>query len=408
MQQDRGILEPEEMRVLIVSPSYFPEIGAAPSRITNMAEGLSGLGIEVDVLTCLPNYPKGRIFDGYRGAFSKKEDINGITVFRYWTYASISKKPLVRLVSMCAFATTLWCFVLKCKRIKSYDKVIIQTPPVLAAASAMLLFRCCYQKKVVLNVSDLWPLSAVELGAIKEGSIYHRVIGCIERFLYCKATAYQGQSKEIVDYIKQYEPDKTSFLYRNLQHRFVLPKQVSSHRRPFKIVYAGLLGVAQNILELVERIDFKGMGAELHLFGGGNQAVEIEDYVKTHDKGVFYHGSLPKEQMREELTRYHASIIPLTVRIKGAVPSKLFDLLPLGIPILFSGGGEGEVIVKEYRLGFVSAPGNYEQLSRNVRAMGCLPEEEYRKLKDNCLRLSQTTFSFERQLEEYKYFLFAL
>ena len=67
------------MRVLIVSPSYLPEIGAAPSRITNMAEGLSGLGIKVDVLTCLPNYPKGRIFDGYRGAFSKTEDVNGIT-----------------------------------------------------------------------------------------------------------------------------------------------------------------------------------------------------------------------------------------------------------------------------------------------------------------------------------------
>ena len=71
------------MRVLIVSPSYLPEIGAAPSRITNLAEGLSGLGIKVDVLTCLPNYPKGRIFDGYRGAFSKTEDVNGITVFRY-------------------------------------------------------------------------------------------------------------------------------------------------------------------------------------------------------------------------------------------------------------------------------------------------------------------------------------
>lgn len=89
----------------------------------------------------------------------------------------------------------------------------------------MLLFRCCYRKKVVLNVSDLWPLSAVELGAMKEGGVYHRVMGRIERFLYRKATACQGQSKEIVDYIKRYEPGKASFLYRNLQHRFVLPNQ---------------------------------------------------------------------------------------------------------------------------------------------------------------------------------------
>ena len=71
--------------------------------------------------------------------------------------------------------------------------------------------------------------------------------------------------------------------------RFVLPNHPPSSRKPFRIVYAGLLGVAQNILELIERIDFKGMGAELHLFGGGNQALEIEDYVRTHDKGVFYH-----------------------------------------------------------------------------------------------------------------------
>ena len=58
---------------------------------------------------------------------------------------------------------------------------------------------------------------------MKEGGVYHGVMGRIERFLYRKATACQGQSKEIVDYIKRYEPGKASFLYRNLQHRFVLP-----------------------------------------------------------------------------------------------------------------------------------------------------------------------------------------
>ena len=158
------------MKILIVSPSYLPEIGAAPSRITNMAEGLSALGVEVDVLTCLPNYPQGRIFDGYRGIFSKKEIVNRITVFRYWTFATVSKKPLVRLLGMCTFSFTLWSFAFKRKRIKAYDWVIIQTPPILSAASAMFLFRCCYRKKVLLNVSDLWPLSAIELGAIKEGS----------------------------------------------------------------------------------------------------------------------------------------------------------------------------------------------------------------------------------------------
>ena len=53
------------MKILIVSERYWPEVGAAPSRLVNMAEGLHARGCDVDVLTSLPNYPKGRIFDGY-------------------------------------------------------------------------------------------------------------------------------------------------------------------------------------------------------------------------------------------------------------------------------------------------------------------------------------------------------
>ena len=70
------------MKILLVSFYYYPELGAAPSRITNMAEGFIAEGAEVDVLTCLPNYPKGRIFDGYRGRLYKK----GCVI---WTYASL-------------------------------------------------------------------------------------------------------------------------------------------------------------------------------------------------------------------------------------------------------------------------------------------------------------------------------
>ena len=131
--------------------------------------------------------------------------------------------------------------------------------------------------------------------------------------------------------------------------------------------------------------------------------------LNTGGKHVYTHldNDRLSEGLHGALGRYHASIIPLTVRIRGAVPSKLFDLLPLGVPILFCGGGEGEEIVKENQLGLVSAPGDYERLSKNIRAMSHLPDEEYRQLKANCLRLSQTTFCFERQLEAYKRFLSA-
>ena len=108
------------MKILLVSFYYYPELGAAPSRITNMAEGFIAEGAEVDVLTCLPNYPKGRIFDGYRGRLYKKEKTGKGTIFRYWTYATVSKNPIARAWGMISFALMMWLFAFKIRTIRSY------------------------------------------------------------------------------------------------------------------------------------------------------------------------------------------------------------------------------------------------------------------------------------------------
>lgn len=393
------------MKILIVSFYYSPELGAAPSRITNMAQGLLAEGNEVDVLTCLPNYPQGRIFDGYRGRLSYREVLDGVTVHRYWTYATVSKNAIRRIVSMFSYSLMLWRFGRHRRLIKSYDRVIIQSPPIMVACSAMLLFRKIFGRKVVLNVSDLWPLSAVELGAVREGSAYHKVLSKMERFIYRNAVAIQGQSREILNHIKQYVPDKPTFLYRNLQHAAPIMPTISEQKRPFRIVYAGLLGVAQDLLTIVKSIDFKQIGAELHLFGGGNQAAGIEEYIAQHDISVTYHGYLPKERMVEELLKYDASIVPLARQIYGAVPSKIFDLLPVGVPILLCGSGEAAKIVEQYGIGYVSAPGDIEMLKNNIKKMIALPCDEYKVMQENCVTASQTDFSFERQLKKYQTFL---
>ncbi len=393
------------MKILVVSHAYAPEVGAAPSRITNMAEALHAHGAEVDILTCLPNYPKGEIFDGYKGCFSQKEVINGVNVFRYWTYASISSRAIDRILSMMAFSITLWVFAFRIRRIRHYDRVIIQSPHLAIAASALVLFRKIYRRTCILNVSDLWPLSAVELGAVKEGSKMHKFMLWIERFIYKNASAFQGQSNEIIEHIRKFQPDKRCFLYRNLQHDCEVECVKSTMNGPFKFVYAGLMGVAQNILALVKNIDFRRYNAELHLYGGGNQAAEIQQYVKTHDCAVVYHGILEKSAMVKELSMYQASIVPLAVRIQGAVPSKIFDLLPVGIPILFCGGGEGARIVEDYNLGFVSEPADLQALERNIKSITTMDKNKYQTIRESCLAAAKNDFSFEVQMRKYYHFL---
>ena len=392
------------MKVLIVSFYYEPEVGAAPSRITNLAKGLQAAGMDVDVLTCLPNYPKGRIFEGYRNHFSMKEQIDGINIYRYWTYATVSKSPLKRVVAMTAFATTMWAFALKRRQIKSYDRIIIQSPPILVAASAIALFKKCFHKHTILNVSDLWPLSAIELGFMREGSMSHKVMSRIERFIYRNANAVMGQSQEITEHVQALFPDKQTFLYRNLQP-VQLEGATKARGKRLKIVYAGLFGVAQDMLSLLRSVDFAALDVEMHLYGGGNQMEEIEKYIQSGNKNIYYHGYVSKQQMSEELKQYDLSIIPLAAHIHGAVPSKIFDLLPEGIPILFSGEGEGARIVEEYGLGLVSAHGDYATLQGNIQAFVQMTDEEHNAYVTNCLEASRDTFSFTKQMERFCHFI---
>ncbi|MCD8033214.1 MAG: glycosyltransferase family 4 protein [Alistipes sp.] len=392
------------MKILLVSFYFSPELGAAPSRITNMANGFKSQGDEVDILTCLPNYPKGRIFEAYRGRLYKKEIINGCNVYRYWTYATVSQNPILRGISMVSFAVMIWLFAFRRSLVKNYDRIIIQSPPLPVAASAIALFKCLYNKKTILNISDLWPLSAVELGAMAEGDTMHKIFSKIERFNYKKADAILGQSNEILKYVAAFKCSERLFLYRNLQ-KYNVSIDCRSRSVPVKIVYAGLLGVAQNLLDIIKNVDFKTLGVELHLYGGGNQTQEIETFIAENDCNVYYHGYIEKERMAEELTKYDASIIPLAVRIKGAVPSKIFDILPMGIPVLFCGGGEGAEIVTQYEVGLVSMPGDYAALQTNVKKLVAMSDDEYRYFSMNCIRISRTVFDFDQQITECRNFI---
>lgn len=387
------------MKILLVSFYFFPELGAAPSRITNMAEGFRRQDVNVDVLTCLPNYPKGKIFENYSGCLYKRERINECNIYRYWTYATVSKNPVRRGISMVSFAVIMWLFAFKVKLIRTYDCVIIQSPPLPVAASAICLFKRLFKKKTILNVSDLWPLSAVELGAIKTGSKIHRIFSKLEKYNYKNADAVFGQSNEILNYIAKYPSSGKRFLYRNLQKHDISIAYREKNEQ-LKIVYAGLFGVAQDILGIIKNVDFKSLGVEFHLYGGGNQAKEIESFIAENDCNVFYHGYVAKEDIASELEKYDASVIPLTVRIEGAVPSKIFDLFPLGIPVLFCGGGEGASIVKEYNVGFISTPDDYAALINNIKKLKGMTDNEYKVLSQNCIQTSRTDFNFDRQMQE--------
>ena len=374
-------------RITLITSYYPPEKGAAANRIAMMAEGFKDSGFEVQVICPLPNYPDGKILNGYRRKIFVKESLNGIVVWRLPLYPSNSKSGLIRLFSMFTFALPVSLTIPFITR--GFNKVIVQCPPLPVALFAVLTSKRL-KKKVIVNVSDLWPLSAKEMGALKDGMVY-KVMNFMASLIYKSADMIIGQSNEILSYIDKNYIRRPNFLYRNLQ---ATVEKTADGRFNGKLIYAGLLGHAQKISEIVQNCHFPG-GFEIYGNGGDLENLKVAINTRINEK-VMYQGMVSPAELSKIYPNFSYSLIPLTVRIYGAVPSKLFDAVSRGVPVIFMGGGEGAELVLKHGLGYVVEPGNFDGLNE---ILVDLSEEKYREHYSNCLEFSRSELSFKLQFE---------
>ena len=383
--------------IVIISNYYPPEKGAAANRIEQLAIKLNQNNYKVTVLCPLGNYPKGELFPEYKGKFFVTENRDNITVNRLWIYPSSSKSVLVRMLSILSFSTCLFFYLLFKKTAK---KVIVQSPPLFISFISVFVLSL-KQKKIILNVSDLWPLAAIELKALKPNSISHKISQFLERFIYKKATVILGQSNEIINHIQTIIPEKKCFLYRNFpDHNSLTMDLTTNESEPFKLFYAGLLGVAQGILELCEKIEIKNLPIELHLFGDGAEKKQIEAFILSKKESkIFFYGMLDRVALHEKLKTFDIAIVPLKTRIYGSVPSKIFEYGALGFPILYYGGGEGESIVKENNMGWVAEVKDYHDLNEKLLLISKMDKSELHLMKKRLFEEVKKSFDLDFQMK---------
>lgn len=381
------------MKEILIITSYFPpETGAASNRIFHLASALNKRGFQVAVITPLPNYPTGKIFKAYRGKFKETSFESGIAIHRLWVFASISKNKAIRLFAMLSYSLSLiWYFLFH----NIPKKVIIQSPPLLVA------FTCCTflrskKRKLILNVSDLWPIAGLELGALKKNFVYE-ILERLEQSNYNKADLILGQSEEILAHIGTLFPNKPTILYRNYPD-FNLPSMPINDNKSdkIKIVYAGLLGIAQGILRLCQELNYSTI--EFHIYGTGAEQLPIKNFIKKHPElPIVYHGEVSRDVLHQELLKYDLGIIPLLHRIYGSVPSKMFEYAKLGLPMLYFGGGEGETIVSDYELGWVAKAGDYNSLNKTLLTIE--KSELNQNLKEKIKTSAKLHFDFKKQMD---------
>ncbi len=420
-------------QIAIFSPNYSPELGACASRIQHLAERLQKEGNQVTVYTTFPNYPTGSIFSDYRSLLSKKiihkENINGIKVIRFSFYPSNSSSSFVRLFSMMTLALS-WFFAFPALKKQRPDTILIQSPPLLPVFTVWILSQLIklnaqkgYCPSLILNLSDLYPrvlldLGRINLDKIKGHTIYNLLLN-FEAFIYKKMDFIIGQSDEIVGYVKEIVPSIPVFLYRNgvdSQSFKVKENYKIKGREPIKLVYAGLLGVAQGILEVIENIDFEKVNAQLHLYGNGNERDSIEKFIQTKflntgkKQTVFLYNAIPSKKIAQKLADYDAAIIIQKKQILGTVPSKIYEAMAAGLPILLLGSGESAFLITKYSLGVVIEStknqqrviNKYELLGQEIRKLKELSFEERQIFGKNGKRAAQYTFDKEIQFKNIK------
>jgi glycosyltransferase involved in cell wall biosynthesis len=370
------------MNFTLLTQYYPPEIGAPQARLSYLAREFCKAGHRVTVLTAMPNYPTGRIFNGY-GHWLKRErrDEDQVEVLRSFIYPAQSAALIPRLTSYFSFvgsSALVGSFLLQ-----PCDYLLVESPPLFLGLAGVWLSRL-KRARLIFNVSDLWPESAVRLGVIGRESCLHRWARSLEALCYRKAWLVTGQSREILADIDSRFPGLHTRLLSNGADTEMFRPSRRTDESPsrltedgeFVALYAGLHGLAQGLNQVLDaaRLLEREGGYRFVLVGDGPQKRDLVRRAhKTGRLPVTFLDPLPAAYVPALLAAADVVLVPLSAKIPGAVPSKLYEAMASGCPVVIAAEGEAADIVRGHDAGIVIPPGDGQALARAVRKLKADP-----------------------------------
>jgi glycosyltransferase involved in cell wall biosynthesis len=368
------------MKVLILTQYFPPETGAPQNRLYELALRLKQEGIEIEVLTAMPNYPQMEIHPNYRGKSYVFEYIGGIATHRSRIFVSKSKAIPARLLNYFSFVCS--SFFTGWRKIKKTDLIFCESPPLFLGISAWAL---CKLKKanLIFNVSDLWPESAEKLGLVTN-RFFLRSATKLEEFLYRNSLMITGQTQGIVKNISERFPKKNvQWLPNGVDLNYFSPiskknewRNLHDYREDdFILLYAGILGHAQGLEVILNAATLLQDAPQIHFLflGAGPEKEKLEKLCESLQlSSVTFMPAVAKDKMPEIISSVNAAIIPLK-RIdlfKGAIPSKIFETLAMEKPILLGVEGEAkDLFINQGKCGLAFIPENASSLASAIRQL---------------------------------------
>lgn len=367
------------MNILLITDAYPPEIRSASHLMKELAEGLKDRGFKILVATSYPRYNLTE--EQKTREYSEFAQENEINVIRIKTLPHHNVNFVIRGISQ---VTMPFIFKSKIKKYaKNVDVIIVYSPP-LTLASLGAKLKKVYNAKFILNVQDIFPQNAIDLGILKN-PILIKFFKIIEKKAYESADLIFVHSEGNLEFLKQEHKNiahKMTVLhnwvdtdeFESIEKSNKFRKQFNLENK-FIILFAGVMGPSQglefviNVAERVKDLD----DLVFLLVGDGMEKQMLEDLVKTKDlHNVIFKPFVSKEDYPYLVKDCNVGLVSLTNKNKTpVVPGKILGYMAAGIPVLafLNKESDGHYIINDAHCGFSCEYGNLEEAEKLVRVL---------------------------------------
>ena len=396
------------MKILIISAYFYPE----QFKSTDLALSLSTSGHKVSVLTGIPNYPGGKIFEGFSNfKNSGHSKFKNIDLYRAPTFPRGSDTLSLFLNYLSIFISyaiySLWL------RFKSYDKLIFIgfSPGLLAFVN--IIYKRFFHKspESVLWLQDFWPDDLISTGFFKPNSYFVKSNYFLMRIIYKSFTKLAATSKGMSEELRLRTNKHVKCIFNPVEKElYDLSESNFSPREKLqnklKIMYAGNISGNQNIDNILEIFKDKKIReiCEIHFFSHGARSIGlVEKMIEDYPESIFIGGFLPLKELYKASKNYDFGLVSLSnfPNLKKILPSRVQTLVSFGLPILSFGVPEMEVLITEYKNGIFATETDHESLKKAIIEANSLNDSQIRAFSENSILLARELFSPKELVDKF-------
>jgi hypothetical protein len=372
------------VHILFLTDNFPPETNAPASRTHEHTKRWAAAGHRVTVVTTAPNFPAGKIFEGYRNRLWQREQIDGVEVIRLWTYITANEGFLRRTLDYVSFMVAA---ILATPFLPRPDVIVSTSPQFFTPCAAFVVSRLKW-RPWVFELRDLWPDSIVAVGAMKETALI-RALRKLEYFLYRKATRIVSVTHSFREILSKngIDPGKIEVVPNGADLEAYRPGDRSEMladkfdcKGKFVAAYVGTIGLAHGLgtlLDAAEQLRERDDIAFVLVGAGAEEKVLMAEAGRRGLGNVHFAGSVSKVEVRDYWRFCDVALVLLrdSPLFRHVLPSKMFEAMSTERPIILGVKGESEAVLKKAGAGIAIPPEDSRALAAAILQLAANREE---------------------------------